>query len=97
MCKDEYVSSQSHFLLRLCLRSSEQLLWLVCSADKKLRYFRQYRYSTTPQMSAYSFVEPWWLVQAKVHSLEMSNYSLSMHLRQATGTPRPDRSHPDVF
>ena len=37
--------------------------------------------------------------QERVHSLEMSNYSLSMHLRQAVdaGETSQGTRHPDVF
>jgi len=36
-------------------------------------------------------------LQGKVHALEMSNYSLSLHLRQATSTQQQSSSHPDIF
>jgi len=36
-------------------------------------------------------------LQCKVHALEMSNYSLSLHLRQATSTQQHSSSHPDIF
>ncbi len=37
--------------------------------------------------------------QQKVHALEVQNYSLALHLKQATDSRDPLRSHknPDVF
>ena len=36
--------------------------------------------------------------QEQVHSLELNNYSLAMHLQQATNSsPLPGSRHPDVF
>jgi len=35
--------------------------------------------------------------QERIRSLEISNYSLSLHLRQAGSNPMPQHRHPDVF
>mmetsp|Transcript_34111 Transcript_34111/g.96671 ORF Transcript_34111/g.96671 Transcript_34111/m.96671 type:complete len:312 (-) Transcript_34111:132-1067(-) len=35
--------------------------------------------------------------QEKIRVLELSNYSLNMHLRQAASNPMPQHRHPDVF
>ena len=35
--------------------------------------------------------------QEKIRILELSNYSLNMHLRQAESNPMPQHRHPDVF
>lgn len=35
--------------------------------------------------------------QEKIRILELSNYSLSLHLRQAGSAPMPQHRHPDVF
>lgn len=35
--------------------------------------------------------------EQKIHSLELSNYSLAMHLRQATSTISGSQRSPDVF
>jgi uncharacterized protein YggE len=35
--------------------------------------------------------------QEKCRVLELNNYSLSLHLRQAESSPMPQHRHPDVF
>ena len=35
--------------------------------------------------------------QEKIRALELSNYSLTLHLRQAESSPMPQHRNPDVF